>query len=69
MQIQTLADETVADAIYRIFGKLPNGFFEQTLAKNPHLVELPLKLPANTIIEIDAMPVTEEKQESLNLWD
>lgn len=68
IEVKSLNGETLTDVILRIFGTINKGFFEKTLATNPHLMFLPLRLPANTLIVLEKNQGYEEK-ETVNLWD
>lgn len=66
--VTTIDGETLSGVLYRTRGFVNSEILADTLKRNPHLVYLPLKYPAETEIIISTA-IQEEKQEAVQtLW-
>lgn len=66
----TVADLTLSQHAWRLFGLVPVGFVETVLASHPGLAQHVL-IPLGTVIAfpVDQIAQAQDKQQVVRLWD
>lgn len=67
MIVYSQQNETLDQLSWRIFG-YTTDIVEQIYRRNPHLCELPLRLPHGTTVNVPEQPPA-IKHQRINLWD